>query len=248
MVQAMSGEVAKRGRVKSFVMGGRRREGRVQYIGGRVTQVAEGPQAYLVEMEPDTVIEPHFHQVDQFQIMVSGSGTLGRNKLGPIAIHYADHSTAYGPINAGTYGLSFFTIRSRSDPSGIYLADPEHKKLLRPTRKRYFLSDAVLLSTETALESRSERAVENLMIDMDCSDGLGANMLRMGAGMKTTSADPRTTGGLYYLVVNGALELDGARYEPWSVVHATAADAPLAITAGSGGLEAVVLHFPRATA
>src|SRR3954468_22483128 len=127
MIQAVNGDTAKLRRVKSGIIGNLRREGRVQYIGARVAQVKAGPQVYLVEMEPDTVIEPHFHQVDQFQVMVSGAGMLGRNPAAPILIHYADHSTAYGPIHAGPCGLSFFTVRARSDPGGIYLADPEYK-------------------------------------------------------------------------------------------------------------------------
>ena len=35
------------------------------------------PMAFLVEKEPHAVTKPHFHQADQYQVVVQGGGRLG---------------------------------------------------------------------------------------------------------------------------------------------------------------------------
>ena len=41
----------------------------------------ERPMAFLAEGTAKRVIKPHFHDVDQFQIIVSGGGVLGKSPL-----------------------------------------------------------------------------------------------------------------------------------------------------------------------
>ena len=36
------------------------------------------PMAFLVEKEPGAVVHPHFHRADQYQVVVSGAGRLGK--------------------------------------------------------------------------------------------------------------------------------------------------------------------------
>ncbi|MFM7610777.1 MAG: hypothetical protein ACKO9A_18150, partial [Alphaproteobacteria bacterium] len=45
------------------------------------------PQAFLVEQEPNAIVHPHFHFVDQFQVVVDGGGRIGRHDVGPIMAH-----------------------------------------------------------------------------------------------------------------------------------------------------------------
>ena len=81
----------------------------------------EGPQAFRIDFaEPQGVIKPHFHRVNQFQVIVRGGGTLGRQPVDPVAFHYTDGFTPYGPIVAGDEGISFFTIRATPDHSGAH--------------------------------------------------------------------------------------------------------------------------------
>src|SRR5437868_51255 len=58
------------------------------------------PMAFLVEQDPGAVTQSHFHQADQFQVIVGGSGDLGTHTVRDIAVHYAGAFTAYGPIRA----------------------------------------------------------------------------------------------------------------------------------------------------
>jgi hypothetical protein len=46
------------------------------------------PMAFLVEKGPGTVTRPHFHQADQFQVVVAGRGMLGDHELSDGAVHY----------------------------------------------------------------------------------------------------------------------------------------------------------------
>jgi hypothetical protein len=64
------------------------------YLGVAAT-FHQGPQAMLVEMPTkDSTIHPHFHDIDQFQIIVRGGGKLGSSDAKPVCFDYAD---AYSP-------------------------------------------------------------------------------------------------------------------------------------------------------
>ena len=62
---------------------------------GKLIERYDGPQGFLVDLsEPGATVEPHFHDVDQFQIIVRGGGKLGSSDAKPVCFHYAD---AYSP-------------------------------------------------------------------------------------------------------------------------------------------------------
>ena len=250
MVQAIAGTQALKGR-RIIKSGGTGEEHwRTDFLGKRADGTIKDhqPQAFLIEMQADEVIVPHFHEVDQFQVFVSGSGSLGRNRdaAQPLTVHYADHHTGYGPINAGPHGYSYFTLRARSDSGAVYLHKPGYREKLKPSRKRHGTAPGLTLSTEPVLLARKAVAIEPLLQDLDGTDGLGASLIRMGPGMTYTGPDPRAGGGQHFLVVNGSLELDAGSFPAWSTVFVPAGDAPLALRAGPNGLEALLLQFPRA--
>jgi hypothetical protein len=248
MALAISYAVANKARRTGTSSNGQRRW-YVDYFGKLVNKVEDRPQSHYTEMDANGVIVPHFHQVNQYQIMVSGSGSIGRHALPLVGLHYADRHTAYGPINAGAQGLGLFTIRAQSDPGAIYLHQPGYKEQLKPSKQRYLIADNIAVSTDGVLQSRSETVLESVFAqDVDLGDGLGAYLLRMGAGAKTTGPDPRVTGGQYYLVLNGSLILDNADYALWSLIYVARTDAPLSVNAGPNGLEALVLNLPRVEA
>jgi len=247
MVQAVAGETALKGRRVIKSRGTGEEHWRTDYLGrqGNGGAILNQPQAFLVEMHASESILPHFHEVDQFQVFVAGSGGLGRQSAGLIAVHYADHHTGYGPINAGPHGYSYFTLRAQSDPGAHYLHQPGYREALKPSPKRHGIADGLTLSIEPVLMLRKELAVEPLMPGLDGSSGLGASLIRMGPGMAYTGPDPRETGGQYYLVLNGSLELAAGNYGKWSTVFVPAADAPLTFSAGAKGLETLLLQFSR---
>lgn len=247
MVQAVLGEQALKARRAIKSRGTGEEHWRTDYIGkpGDGTLKSE-PQAFLIDMSANEVIVPHFHEVDQFQVFVAGNGSLGRSKDGaaPLSIHYADHHTGYGPINAGPQGYAYFTLRAKSDPGAHYLHKPGYREALKPSAKRHGVADGIALSTEPVLLDRKETSVEPLMPEVN-GDGLGMSMIRMGPGQAFTGPDPRATGGQYYLVVNGGLEFGGASYAKWSMVFLTGEESPLSFKSGPKGLEALLLQFSK---
>ena len=53
------------------------------------------PQAFLIEMQANETIMPHFHEVDQYQVFVSGNGSVGRSP------HVSEPFTMIQPVNSG---------------------------------------------------------------------------------------------------------------------------------------------------
>ncbi|HUF82166.1 MAG TPA: hypothetical protein VMN03_13605 [Burkholderiales bacterium] len=247
MVQAVAGAKALKARRVIRSRGTGEEHWRTDFLGrpGDGGGIKDEPQAFLIEMHAGETILPHFHEVDQFQIFVAGGGSLGRQEGGLLAVHYADHHTGYGPINAGPNGYSYFTLRAQSDPGAHYLHKPGYREALKPSPKRHGVASGITLSTEPVLMDRKDVAVEELLTGLERADGLGASLIRMGPGATQAGPDPRATGGQYYLVVNGSLSLEAGSYAAWSTVFVGANEAPLTLKAGPGGLEALLLQFAR---
>ena len=114
----------------------------VDYIGNSHKN-QRGPQAFLVELEkPGHIIKPHFHHVDQFQIVVDGGGTLGKHELQPVTVHYTDSFTPYGPIVAGDEGLKFFNFRPCADVGAEYMPGSRERLLRHAGRNLVAETDA----------------------------------------------------------------------------------------------------------
>ncbi|MGO8140917.1 hypothetical protein AB9F34_33105, partial [Rhizobium leguminosarum] len=90
------------------------------WIGGRNVRVL----AEHVDLNAHQKLDSHFHIVDQFQVFIAGSGTIGRDEVRLVTVHYADHNTGYGPLIASEQGLSYLTLRSKTDAGLVYLTTP----------------------------------------------------------------------------------------------------------------------------
>jgi hypothetical protein len=205
---------------------------------GRVKSMHVGPQAFLVEMPDEgSTISPHFHDVDQFQVVVGGGGRMGPDAIGPVAFHYADAYTPYGPIIAGTEGLDFFTIRAQCVGGFFPMPASRNKIVGKPGRNLYgqFL-------TGQALPATGDSARETLAADN--SDGVKVVGLRLGAHARA-SGEPATAGGQYYLVCSGSLVNDGREYAPRSLVRVESGEATPMLQAGPQGAEVLILQLPR---
>ena len=76
----------------------------------------DAPSAFLAQYPPDEHSTAHYHAVDQFQILVQGSGEMGRHKVSPYYVHFTRGFTPYGPLHADAKtGWTFMTLRSRYD-------------------------------------------------------------------------------------------------------------------------------------
>jgi hypothetical protein len=193
------------------------------------------PQAFLVEQDADSVIEPHFHVENEFQVIVAGSGSLGRDAVEPVLVHYAGGHTGYGPITAGRDGLSYFTLRARMDPGAHFL--PGARDKMQRVPKRHLLGQRV-----RPLNSAASKA-EVLSVIEPQADGIAAWLLRVPPE-GSAAAPLHPGGGRYLLVIGGVLALNGERLPRFAAAFLSAEERAAPLRAGNEGLEVLVLQFP----
>lgn len=201
---------------------------------------AVAPQAFLVEQDPGTVIEPHFHLENEFQVIVGGHGSLGRHAVEPVSVHYAGAHTGYGPITAESDGLAYFTLRARMDSGAQFL--PGARDKMQRVPKVHRLGNAVRPSDAAALAARGLPEVVTVL-EPEAS-GIAAWTLRLPAG-GSAAAPAHAGGGRFLLVIGGALELNGERLPRFATAFVSAEEPAPALRAGSAGLEVLVLQFPK---
>src|SRR5882757_3529874 len=145
-----------------------------EYTDPQPLEVRES-QAFLVEQEAGATVAPHFHFVDQFQVIVSGGGILGRHPVSPLTVHFAGAHTGYGPIIPGEKGLSYFTFRASADETGAqYL--PEASARMRKGQRRNLVAEHLPLSPQASMVSRQQNEID---VGLEAADGLSVELLRI---------------------------------------------------------------------
>lgn len=210
---------------------------RVDYIGSPGT-IDANPQAFLVDrLYPDARIDPHFHDIDQFQIVVEGDCRMGKKAAGPVTFQYADAYTPYGPIIGAEQGFAFFTLRPIA--SGGFFAMPGNRHNMPGRAGRNI---AGLFDTGRPRPVAGIMVREALMESQD--DGVDAVGLRLGAGA-VTDGIPSDAGGQYYLVCEGEVAQDGKTLPRHSLIHVEPGETPPTLRAGPEGADVLVLQFAR---
>jgi hypothetical protein len=209
---------------------------------------ADVPQVLLVEQPlPGSKILPHFHGVDQFQVVVGGDGKLGQHVVGPISLHYTNRFTGYGPIEAGPRGMSYYVLRPGLAVSGShYLHVPEERAKMTRGGKRYFMSGNLAVATREALMDLRGPQLNRLVGVQEGEDaGLFADMLLLPPRAAYVGADPQTGGGQVFLLLQGILKHHHATLLAPASVALTREEAALAFTAGAEGAQVLMLQYPR---
>lgn len=196
------------------------------------------PTVFLAEQPPNYSLGAHFHRQNQFQLFVEGSGSLGRDRVDPVTVHYAGAYTGYGPLHAGPEGLKYFTIRPVFD-TGFIPASAAREQMVRGPKRHAQValgppSSVRRLSTLPAVQDR---------IAMPAQDGLAVRhaCLPPHAAYTLTHVDGST--GIFLFVLTGTLLLDARTLARWESVFATPDERP-ALAAGAEGAEIVLLHVP----
>ncbi len=199
------------------------------------------PQGFLVEQPPGSVTPPHFHDHEQFQVIVRGSGYMGKKPADPLSVHYAGGHTPYGPITAGTKGLVYFTLRSRWDAGAKYM--PAARDSLKPVRRRHRLAAGITLPDSGQLRTLPSAECDEVLAPGE--DGTCAFLYRLGAGASGALETPVVAGGQYAIVVAGTA-VDGDRVLPClSGLYRFRKELPLTVTAGSEGVAVLLMQFSR---
>lgn len=198
-------------------------------------------QAFLVEQEPGAVVPPHFHFVDQFQVVVAGDGKLGSHAVAPLSVHFAGASTGYGPITPGDAGLSYFTFRASADETGAqYL--PGARPRMRPLTRRNVIGPRILMGTPQDVAARLEGVLETPLYK---DDGLAVFYMRIAPNAFMTTPSAAEGNGMSMLVAAGSLALAGQSYAPWSCLFLTPEEGTATLRASEAGSEVLVLRYPR---
>jgi hypothetical protein len=198
------------------------------------------PQAFLVEQDAGSVVLPHFHVQDEFQIVVQGGGSIGRHAARPISVHYAGAHTGYGPITAGPEGLWYLTLRPMMDSGALFLPDAR-PQMLRSVPKRHLLGGPVEVSDEC--DRIPAVSVDEVIAPQP--DGIAAWRLRIPPSQRACA--PAHPGGLgrFYLVLAGALEHAGALLPRLASLFVSCEDEPFRLEAGAQGAQLLVVQFPQ---
>lgn len=212
--------------------------GRLGVYIGMPGKFHEGPQAFLVQvLDPGGSIQPHFHDVDQFQVIVQGDGVIGKKPLRPITAQYADAYTPYGPIISRDEGISFFTLRQSASAGHFHMPGSRDKMPGRAGR-----NIAALFATGE-IPSNGE-AIRLPLQDTD--DGLRMAGIRLAAHA-SAAPTPSDGGGQFYLICSGSLVHEGQPLPTQSLIYVETGEDPPALQAGPDGAEVLLLQFPKAT-
>jgi hypothetical protein len=195
------------------------------------------PMAFLVEQDPGSTANAHYHQADQFQVVVAGYGTLGLHEVAPVTVHFTGAYTAYGPIRAGDDGISYFTLRNGFDPGARFMNRAENRAALRslPDRRH----------REAVAGPDSSSGAERETLIEPTSDGLAAWRFRLPARALLEGPDPSLGRGQYWLVMSGGLQREGHSLDRLSCSFVRPDEPAFTGETGPEGLDVLALQFPR---
>jgi hypothetical protein len=209
----------------------------------------DGPQAYLaVQGAQVDEIPTHFHSVEQFQYVVTGSGVIGGRPVEGGVVHYADRLTPYGPLGTGPLGMTYATLRPCHD-TGVFVMPAGQDRLAGLLRA----------STRAAGDRRQHTVDLRAPVEVVAETGRaewvdlrrGADGFRIAVTGVPPDADaPQLSvggSGAYLLVVSGAIDDGDGPYGAGSIAWRAAGDS-VEIHAAGEGARLALLQFPFALA
>ena len=199
------------------------------------------PTAFLVEQPPNYPLLPHFHRQNQFQLFVDGSGSIGREELGAVTVHYAGAYTGYGPLVSGPDGIKYFTIRAVCESGFTPISDAKQKMVRGP--KRHAKSDPLPPLAPAALMALPQ--VEHQTLIEPGADGMGAGLTRLPPGARLPVAQVAGSEGQFLFVTGGTLMHGDLCLGRWENLFLLTGSTPPALIAGPGGAEVVAMYIPH---
>ena len=196
------------------------------------------PMAFLVEQDPAMTVHSHYHQQDQFQLVVGGHAMMGTHEVRPVTVHFSGAYTAYGPIQTeAEEGVWYFTLRNGFDPGARFMMRPENRSHLRtvPGRRHREIVAGPLPPPTTPAEA---------VLGPE-PDGTAAWRYRIAPGEPVIGPDPATGRGQYWVVTGGSLLHAGQTLPRLSCVFVYPDEPAFQAAAGPDGVEVIALQFPR---
>lgn len=204
-------------------------------------ETPDAPTAAINRYPPTaSVSAAHFHEVDQFQVILDGSGEFGRHPVKPFSIHFSRAHTPYGPLQADkTTGWAYIVLRSRFDPGAQRFPQSLEKLKQIPNRQPWQVTKDVRFPEATS-------AVNVLDVpEIKDDQGLSTKTVAMAPNARMMAPDPSVGDGQYVVVVKGSLLHESRERVAPAVVFVRRDEPAFEIVAGAQGLEAIILNFPK---
>jgi len=198
------------------------------------------PTVALIEQPPDFSFMPHFHRQNQFQVFVGGSGSIGRQALAPVVVHYAGAYTGYGPLVAGPQGIQYFTLRPVCESGFIPLSQRQAQMVSGPKRHAHSASIPVACTEEmqTWMEPK-----ETFVIALG-ADGMGARLVNLPSHACCECPHPTGSQGQFLFVLQGTAQAAGHALGVWEQMYVTHDEPMPSIMAGVHGVQFLCLSVP----
>jgi rubredoxin len=203
-------------------------------------QAVDAPSAFISQHDAGSHGGAHFHEIDQFQIIVDGKGRFGRHDVCPYYVHFSRAYTPYGPLEAGQEsGFSFMVLRSRFDKGAQYFPDSLDKLKKVPDRRPWQITRKVEFPRCVAGVRVQEVA------EIRDEQGLFARALTMAPLTHMVAPDPSQGDGQFVVVLKGSLRHDGRELTAPTVAYIKPDEPAFPIHAGAEGLEGLILNLPQ---
>jgi len=200
----------------------------------------DAPTAVLTRYENERYSAAHFHEVDQFQVIIDGKGEFGRHHVSPYCVHFSRAHTPYGPLQSDKEtGWAFIVLRARFDPGAQRLPAALDKLKQIANRKPWQVTAQVTFPSEGGDVSVKEVA------EISGDKGLFTQAITMSPGSRTMT--PRQAGGdgQYIVVVKGSLIHENAQRDAPIVIFVKRDELVFCLQAGPEGLQAIIMNFPE---
>jgi len=209
------------------------------------SDIKNTPLAFLVKYDPGKHSSTHYHEEDEYQLVVGGKGLLGRHVVSPYTLHFARAYTPYGPLQAerGDPALVFLTLRRRPTKGAFRL--PEFESVLKQMANRKPWQTTYLEVKQPSGISGMAPAEEGICeIRSFAGDkGRAAYSMILSPHTSKLAPSPAGTDGQYIVIVEGSL-LAGQEKNALTVISIEPDEPAFLMQAGSRGLKAFVLNFP----
>jgi hypothetical protein len=200
---------------------------------------APSPNAYLVCQAPGAVLHPHFHQADQFQVFVAGSGRIGTHAVAAVTVHWAAAHSPYGPVVAGPDGLQYLTLRRQWDPGAQWMPDEaERLRSIRGRVHRTHTSEPIVTQDAHAAVRRANVPCRVTSVVQDIRAAAFVVDLDPGTCWRQ---DTRADSFVYMLA--GTAETHSAMLTPEACLFASSDEGPIRIAAGPAGARLLLAQF-----
>jgi rubredoxin len=201
----------------------------------------DSPSAYISKHDPLQMCTPHYHCVDQFQIIIEGRGKFGRHDVSPICVHFSRANTPYGPLRSDPeVGWAFLGLRTRHDHTGA-----QHSAAALDALKRTPNRSAWQIVKRIAFPKSGPGVNIEDVAEIKDDQGLFVHALTMAPATRTVAPAAAGGDGQFIVVFRGGMVHEGRELRGLAVAFINPDEPPFEIHAGSQGMEGLILNMPR---